>query len=466
MDSHRVRSLIPYLNYSSLRKTKILPQGAMFTKIPRGGKMPYLAKKMNYDKFGLFMEEVIQKCLTGNLEKLQVKDELKRYLKINDYQEIQKLVCHHFISPQEVIYESEWSVEDIVGHPDIVYKDCVYDIKTTGRFNAMRSETILQVLSYFCLAQKSGFKISKVGLVLPAQRLILTYDLSEWKWNKFWEELKGCIKLKKERETLYDISLYEQIAFKQLCQKRVGMHIRKENLLDFICMKSPLQFFVGGRSSSIINLSSTFKNQLKTEINKHDGKVFIHAPYIINLSNPHGTKGREDPPWACQLLQKLLTLGDECNLSGIVVHCGKRKKLSLSSAIDEMKKAVESTLKETSFKCPLLLETSSGQGGEILCSPEELSSFWLSLPERIRSKVKICVDTCHVFAAGYNPMEYLCYLNGTGIPVALIHYNDSKFQKGAKKDRHASIGTGYIGFEEMRDVLEWSIFNNVPCVIE
>ena len=468
MDSlHRVRSLIPYLNYSSLRRSKILPKKAMFTKISKGGKLPTLASKMGYAEFGVFMEDVIQRCLQGNLEGLKVEISLKRYLKLKDYREIQELVCDHFSSPEKVIYEPEWPVEDIVGHPDLVYQDCVYDIKTTGRFNAMRSETILQVLSYFCLAQKLGIQIKKVGLILPAQRLILTYDLSEWRWEGFWNALKDSIPLKLQRESLYQVNPLELLKFKLLAQRsKLGFHVGKEGLLGLVSSGVALQFFVGGRSSSVINLSGTFKKKLKSEIEKHQAKVFIHAPYVINLSNPHGKEVTDGIPWACTLLQKLLKIGEECSLSGVVVHCGKRGKFSESEAVQVMKRSVEATLKDFTVKSPLLLESSSGQGGETLCSPEELSSFWLSLSEDVRNKVKICVDTCHVFASGYNPMEYLLRLGDFKVPVALIHYNDSKCQKGSKKDRHAPMGRGYIGFEELYSVLEWALYNKVPCVVE
>lgn len=456
---HRVRTLIPYLDYTPLRKQKILPKQALFTKIPRGGKFPSIAAKMGYSKFGLYMETVIKASLTRSGK-----------VSLKDYTEVKNLVCEHFKSPNDVVYEPEWSCSPVAGHPDLVYQDCVYDIKTTGRFNAMRSETILQVLSYFCLAQKLGKSITKIGLVLPAQRLILTYDLSEWKWEPFWKELVDCVPLKQQRESLYRVNPVMLVSYSIACkQARVGTHISKLDLIQNIPYGRALQFFVAGRASSKIDLTSIFKKKLKEAVIKNSVNVFIHSSYILNLSKPCGNfkrKGDSDTPWVCEKLQTLLQLGSECQLKGIVIHCGKVGGLEMSDAITAMHESVELAVEGCSVGCPLLIETSSGQGGEILCSPEELSSFWLSLSSKAKKVVSICVDTCHVFAAGYNPIEFILYLESAGVPIALIHYNDSKCKKGSKKDRHAPIGHGYIGFEPLVNVLTWAHHAGVPLLME
>jgi len=63
-------------------------------------------------------------------------------------------------------------------------------------------------------------------------------------------------------------------------------------------------------------------------------------------------------------------------------------------------------------------------------------------------------------------MEYILELEKRGVPIKLIHYNDSKMKKGSRRDRHAAIGNGYIGFSPLFNVLSWAIKNNVPCVSE
>jgi hypothetical protein len=126
------------------------------------------------------------------------------------------------------MFEPKLQKEDtqgiILGHPDIVTRDCVYDIKTSGRFNSMRSETILQILSYYCLFQvksniiyekyplnKESFKIRNVGLILPAQHLIFKVNLKDWNWKPFWKSLVSCISSKEVQKSNYSCSILEKV---------------------------------------------------------------------------------------------------------------------------------------------------------------------------------------------------------------------------------------------------------------
>ncbi len=480
MEAKHVRTLIPYLNYGYLRTHKILPKQILFTKIPRGGKFQSLASKIGYSSYGLFMEIIVRMCIESNdsiesifnLLKNKIEPSLQKYFKIQDFVEIYTSVCTHF-KPSIMKYEPEWygPKRNIVGHPDLVYQNTVYDIKTTGRFNAMRSETILQVLSYYCLAQINTQNINSVGLVLPAQRKVIKYDISDWDWVPFWLELQNAIKLDCERTKLYQIPVSEHRVFLIKLNTYVGSTVHKSTLISCIKIEAkPHQFFINGNVSSNVTLTKSFHKQLKTSIDIFTSYVYIHSSYSFNLSNPKGNIVREtdgELPWVCEKMGQLMKMAYELGIKGVVIHCGKVGKLkSVEKAKKEMYDSVVRIGYFVHLKCPLLIETSSGQGGEILCSPEELISFWISLPIEIKCKVSICVDTCHVFAAGYDPYEFLCQLEHNGVPIGLIHYNDSKMAKGSKKDRHASIGQGYIGIKSMCQVLDWAITNKVKCVFE
>jgi deoxyribonuclease-4 len=76
-----------------------------------------------------------------------------------------------------------------------------------------------------------------------------------------------------------------------------------------------------------------------------------------------------------------------------------------------------------------------------------------------------CVDTCHVFACGYKPSEYINYIGNNGL-LRLVHYNDSNDICGSCKDRHAFVGQGHIGLPEMTAVADYCGANNVAMVIE
>lgn len=123
--------------------------------------------------------------------------DIHKYYKPKDFVEVGELVREHF-GEDIPTFEPEWPAEsdEIVGHPDVVIEDCVYDIKTTGRVNAMRTQTIFQILSYYCLAQIRGLNVTHVGLILPSQLKIFKVDLKGWDWREFWERMKACIKLR------------------------------------------------------------------------------------------------------------------------------------------------------------------------------------------------------------------------------------------------------------------------------
>lgn len=504
MDYHRVRTLIPYLEYSSLRNAKKLPKKLLFTKVKRGGKLPLLSKKMGYSKFGLFMEDVISKCLTERDEDLydvidecchQLHESYHRYFRPNDYLEIGEMVRDHF--EETPTFEPEWTSGEIVGHPDIVDTDCVYDIKTTGRFNAMRTSTIFQILSYYCLAQLQDLPVTHIGLILPAQRIIFYEDISEWDWKPFWKELEHCISLKNQRESLYKVNIVDYMTFNMMTTV-VGSHIHKDQVESMINDGCPFQFFLGGNSSSRI---TSITKKLSTKLyNRLSPMAFIHAPYCINLSRPKDENQEEAKenwiteikkrgkkltmeektilksfkkkyrrlPWACYVLVKILETGHNAGINGIVVHCGKKKGKTEKQAVDKMRESLEtvSVFIENDTPCFLLLETSSGDGGETLCDPKDLASFYNSLSSKAKKKTGICIDTCHVFAAGFEPMHVIKTLEEANVPIKLIHYNDSMMAMGSKRDRHAGIGNGYLGFDRLFNVLQWAMANDVPCVTE
>ena len=103
---------------------------------------------------------------------------------------------------------------------------------------------------------------------------------------------------------------------------------------------------------------------------------------------------------------------------------------------------------------------------ELLSERDELISFFYSLPPSTQSRVKLCVDTCHVLSAGYQPDEYIREIHECGIEIRLIHYNDSYYPKGCRKDKHAPPLEGYVGFNSLQRTLSFAIQHNIPCVFE
>jgi len=201
----------------------------------------------------------------------------------------------------------------------------------------------------------------------------------------------------------------------------------------------------------------------KSYIDTYHLSVFTHSIYLINLCRAP-TVFKEK---AFDCLKWELQAGLLLGFKGIVVHCGKSLKFPLEEALDNMYINLCSLFKHVSPTCPLLLETSSGQGTETLSTFDAFSTFYKRFTKEERKLIKICVDTCHIFAAGHDPLNFIeKWEREHPRSLVLVHFNDSKEKCGEKKDRHAFPGEGWIGAEKMCLVEGWCRARDIPMVLE
>lgn len=241
----------------------------------------------------------------------------------------------------------------------------------------------------------------------------------------------------------------------------IGSHISKRNTLantiqsipDF---KRPYQIFLGNPQSSKVAIAAPELAVAAEAVKTTGAQVFVHAPYIVNLSAAND--------WNRPLLQKNLQYAAASGFKGVVVHVGKSTSQPVPAAIQTMREAIAAVLPAATAACPLLLETPAGQGTELLTTPSAFIEFVSSFGDDPR--LRVCMDTCHVFAAGHDPLAYLNKLQeATGL-LKLIHFNDSQECCGSCKDRHALVGTGHIGFEKMSQIAAVATAAGIPMVIE
>ncbi|MBG0731033.1 deoxyribonuclease IV [Mycoplasma sp. 'Moose RK'] len=202
-----------------------------------------------------------------------------------------------------------------------------------------------------------------------------------------------------------------------------------------------------------------YKAQLAKKIAPED--IIVHAPYIINPSNP--TKSQFSNDFLIQEIRRMNHIGAKI----LVLHPG-----SYTTFLPlEAKKQLISSLKfilENTENVVISLETMAGKGTEICTNFEEI----VEIVETVNSpRVKICLDTCHVWDAGYNLKKYeefceklvktrlINYLN-------VIHLNDSASILGSRKDRHANIGKGFIGLEVLKKIVHDPLFADIPKILE
>jgi deoxyribonuclease-4 len=218
---------------------------------------------------------------------------------------------------------------------------------------------------------------------------------------------------------------------------------------------------------------------IRSTLEENDSKVVIHLPYIINLAKPLPININDC--WWINIIYNQLLISDLINSIGCVVHVGKHLDLTVTEGTDNMYnglKIIINYIKKNNLNSYIILETAAGQGSELLAtkdnSLENLANFYNCFSNEDKKHIKICVDTCHIFAAGYDiksrskvkkffdEFNTLIGINN----IALIHLNDSKTDCGSCVDRHENLGQGKIGIEGLRHFIRYAIFYKIPTILE
>ena len=194
-------------------------------------------------------------------------------------------------------------------------------------------------------------------------------------------------------------------------------------------------------------------------------RILAHAPYTLNLASAtENTRDFARMALAEDLARMENTPGQLYNM-----HPGSHVGQGVDVGIDLIAAALDEALRPEQTTT-LLLETMAGKGSEIGGRFEDLAA----IVERVglRDKVGVCLDTCHVWDAGY---DIAGDLDGVlrefdeivGLDrLRAIHLNDSLNPRGARKDRHARIGEGFIGFEALSAVTRHPLLRGLPFYLE
>jgi deoxyribonuclease-4 len=222
---------------------------------------------------------------------------------------------------------------------------------------------------------------------------------------------------------------------------------------------SPYQIFLNGPQCSKISVSDLDIASTNLYIEENRLNIYVHTPYILNLANEF-----KEGEWQHTLFRKYIEISSAIGAKGVVIHVAKHTKQSYENAVTSMKKNLETFKQFATVECPILLETPAGQGTETLKDMKEFCEFVKSFEDY---RIRACVDTCHVFACGHDPLEYITNIT-TEYPsmLKLVHFNDSKDVCGSCLDRHAYIGTGNIGISKMTNIAVYCQQSGIPMVVE
>jgi deoxyribonuclease IV len=199
-------------------------------------------------------------------------------------------------------------------------------------------------------------------------------------------------------------------------------------------------------------------------------RVFVHTPYLVNLGSPTAATYERSVATVAHNLRRAAEIGAE----GVVVHTGSCVQDGLvEDALRQVREGLLPVLDSVGTDGPwLLLEPTAGQGRSLCAGVDELEPYLAALDEHPR--VGICLDTCHVFAAGAPldepggttaTVDRLVDIAGPG-RLRLVHANDSMDVRGAFKDRHQKIGDGHIGLGAFEELLDHPATEGVPFLLE
>lgn len=196
--------------------------------------------------------------------------------------------------------------------------------------------------------------------------------------------------------------------------------------------------------------------------------VFFHGVYLMNFAS--GDEAIQQK--SVESLKNYLLWADRLGAAGTIFHVGSHLGAGFDAVLPQIGRLLREALDAAPGTSKLIMETNAGQGACVGRTFGELGAILRGLDYDPR--VGICIDTCHVFAMGYDiatregceiTMHEFDRELGLDRLVA-VHANDSKMPLGGVRDRHENIGDGHIGLEGFRSLMGHAAFRGVPFLLE
>ena len=196
--------------------------------------------------------------------------------------------------------------------------------------------------------------------------------------------------------------------------------------------------------------------------------ILPHDSYLINLGHPEKEKLRKSRNAFVEEMSRC----EQLNLTKLNFHPGSHlKQVDESVCLNLISESINIALDKTE-SVTAVIENTAGQGSNMGYRFEHLATIIDGVEDKTR--VGVCIDTCHAFAGGYDLSTYESTRNVFNEFDKIIgfkwlkgmHLNDSKKKLGSRVDRHQSIGKGEIGMEAFRFILQDPRFNNIPLILE
>jgi deoxyribonuclease-4 len=476
MQQLRVRELLKAMDGEARKDLKkLLPKGLKTPDYPSGrypaALLALLPKEESYSLLGHIAEELLRlKPIDLNTLFVAIKvwfpaltkeheEKLRKSSTTEPFLESLKKTQAHVdaMAKGKLSYDTVVSYKQVQGHPDGQTPTQIFEVKLTGQLDKNWQDFLFQVFAYAALEPGA----TDVYLVLPLQETVWHSDVTKWTdrvaYRDFFQTLS--VKLQDPKDSKSPIpGLLLKVTY------NIGQHIEKGKLPATLGLlkgsTAPVQLFLGSTLSSKIVIKDEDIALCSAAASKLTNNVYVHSPYIINLSMEPGSMDDYGPT----LLIKNLDYARRIGLKGVVVHVGKAVKRPVPEALANMRANLLKCMEAATPSCPILLETPAGQGTELLTDYDEFLDFVESFKDE---RLRACIDTCHVYATGYCPYEYVkgCLEDHRPL-LKLVHFNDSHGLCSSCIDRHAFIGTGHIGLETMTKIAVLCKEKGIDMVVE
>lgn len=254
---------------------------------------------------------------------------------------------------------------------------------------------------------------------------------------------------------------------------KIGCHLSISNGFEMMAKDAlsiganTFQFFTRnprGSKAKEIDLEDIKRYNRLSEENKFN-KIVGHAPYTLNICSADD-RTRE---FALEVLEDDMRRMEMVPYNYYNFHPGSHTKQGVDVGINYISEAINKILKKE-HSTTILLETMSGKGTEVGSVFEEIKRIIESV--HLHDKVGVCLDTCHVYDAGYDikndldgVLEKFDKIIGLDKLYA-IHLNDSKNPFNSRKDRHESIGKGMLGIEALTNIINHKKLRDLPFILE
>jgi deoxyribonuclease-4 len=247
-----------------------------------------------------------------------------------------------------------------------------------------------------------------------------------------------------------------------------GLHKALERGASIGC--TTMQIFTkSNRQWNAKKLTSDEIEDFKKAVKAHDiDPIVVHCTYLINIGSPNEETEKKSLAALITELQRCQELG----LKYLVLHPGSHLNTDEDACLARIARNVDAALEAAPGETMILLETMAGQGSSTCYKFEHIAR--IRALSHHKNRVGVCLDTCHVFVAGYDMRTKKGYEqmwqkfdDTIGLDhLKALHVNDSKKDLDSHVDRHEDLGKGLIGLEGFRLLFNDERFFSVPKIIE